>query len=63
MIELVLTVCTLMAPVECRKERMAFDGPLMACASAGQIVAADWLKTHSRWRLSRWSCGPVRRET
>ena len=62
MIELVLTVCMLASPTDCRKERMPFDGGLMACASAGQIVAADWLKTHPKWALSRWSCGPVRED-
>ena len=58
MIELIITVCMISAPSDCRKERMPFDGSLMACASAGQIVAAGWLKLHPRWRLASYSCGP-----
>ncbi|WP_181704005.1 hypothetical protein [Chthonobacter albigriseus] len=58
MIELVLTVCLMASPNECRHQRMPFDGPLMACAMNGQIAAVEWLQTHPKWRLNRWRCGP-----
>ncbi|WP_181708046.1 hypothetical protein [Chthonobacter rhizosphaerae] len=58
MIELVLTVCLMTAPEECRQERMPFEGPLISCAMAGQFAAAEWLQTHPKWSLSRWRCGP-----
>lgn len=62
MIELVMTVCLLTAPEDCRKERLPFEGPLMACAIQGQMAAADWLNSHPKWRLSRWACGTFSRD-
>lgn len=62
MLELVMTVCLMNAPAECRRERMPFDGPLMACAMGGQFAAADWLATHPKWRLERWHCGQPSRD-
>ena len=62
MIELVMTVCLFAAPSDCRKERLAFEGSLMTCASSGQVAAAEWLGSHPKWRLARWSCGPAARE-
>lgn len=61
MIELVLFVCLATDPKDCRREAMPWDGPMMACALHGQQAAVDWLAVHPLWRLSRWSCGPVRR--
>jgi hypothetical protein len=63
MIDLVLFVCLLTAPDDCRKERIAFDGGLFACATAGQFAAAEWINSHPRWRVVRWSCGPTSRDT
>jgi hypothetical protein len=63
MIELVMTVCLIAAPSDCRKERIAFEGGFLACSRVGQMAAADWIATHPRWRLTRWSCGPTTRET
>jgi hypothetical protein len=57
MIELVLFVCLQAAPAECRQESMPFDGPLMACAMNGQVVAVEWLQSHPKWRLTKWRCG------
>lgn len=62
MIELVMTVCLMASPTDCRKERMPFEGPMMACAMAGQFAAADWLNAHPKWRLSRWQCGTASRD-
>lgn len=62
MIELVMTVCLLAAPEDCRKERLPFNGPLRACALAGQFEAATWEANHHGWRVKRWSCGPAERE-
>lgn len=58
MIDLVLTVCLLAAPADCREERMPFDGPIFACAMAGQFTAAEWISRHPKWRIERWACGP-----
>jgi hypothetical protein len=61
-LELVMTVCLIAAPGECRKERIAFEGSLLACATAGQFAAAEWIATHPKWQLSRWTCGPSSRD-
>lgn len=58
MVDLVLTVCLWIAPMECRKERMGWEGSMTACAVEGQLAAAEWLQTHPKWRLARWRCGP-----
>ena len=58
MIELVMTVCLLASPGECRQERLPFEGPLLACATQGQVAALEWLQTPPKWQLTRWRCGP-----
>ncbi len=62
MIELVMTVCLLAQPGDCRKERLPFDGPLIACARAGQFEAATWAAQHPGWHVTRWRCGVPERE-
>jgi hypothetical protein len=62
MIELVMTLCLLSSPIDCRKERVTFDGGLVACGVGGQVAAAEWLASHPKWRLVRWSCGVKRIE-
>lgn len=56
MLDLVLIVCLHAAPMECRKERMPFEGSSMACAILGQMAAAEYIESHPKWRLSRWQC-------
>jgi hypothetical protein len=62
MIALTLIVCLHSAPADCRPEPVSFDGSLMSCAMYGQAVAADWLKTHPKWRLRKFTCGIAGRE-
>lgn len=56
MIHLVLTVCLASAPASCKEERPVFDGSLLACATQGQLLAAQWLSEHPAYTLSRWRC-------
>ncbi|BBE72544.1 hypothetical protein [Oharaeibacter diazotrophicus] len=58
MIELVMTVCLLTQPGDCKKERLPFEGSLMTCARSGQFAVAEWIGTHPKWQISRWRCGP-----
>ena len=58
MIDLVLVVCLSGAPLECRRERLPFEGHVFACAVQGQQVAALWAESHPKWRIAGWSCGP-----
>lgn len=62
MIELVMTVCLVLAPGDCRKERIASDAGLLACLTGGQAAAAEWISTHPKWRLVRWTCGVPERD-
>ncbi len=62
MIELVMTVCLLAQPDDCRKERLPFDGTETACAMAGHFVVATWTAEHPAWRVTRWRCGVPERE-
>ncbi len=59
MIDLVLVVCLSGAPLECRRERLPFEGPVYACAVHGQQVAAQWAESHPKWRIAGWRCGPA----
>ena len=57
LIELVMLVCLATSPTECREERPLTEiNSVMACASQGQMVAAQWLSQHPAFTLSRWRC-------
>ena len=57
MIELVMVVCLASSPTQCREERPLTEiASVMACATQGQIVAAQWLSQHPAFTLSRWRC-------
>ena len=57
LIELVMVVCLAAFPAECREERPATEiASVMACATQGQMVAAQWLSEHPAFTLSRWRC-------
>ena len=57
MIALTLLVCLHASPDTCRPERVAFEGSLMSCTLFGQAVAAEWISTHPKYRLKKFSCG------
>lgn len=59
-IALTLIVCLQSAPATCRPEHIAFDGSLLSCAAYGQAVAAEWISTHPKYRLKRYTCGTKR---
>ena len=57
LIELVMLVCLAASPSECREERPLTEiNSVMACATQGQMVAAQWLSQHPAFTLSRWRC-------
>jgi hypothetical protein len=56
-IALTLLVCLQASPDTCRPERVAFEGSLMSCTMYGQAVAAEWISTHPKYRLKKFSCG------
>jgi hypothetical protein len=57
LIELVMLVCLAASPTECREERPLTEiNSVMACATQGQMVAAQWLSQHPAFTLSSWRC-------
>jgi hypothetical protein len=63
-IEIVLTVCLLAAPDDCRREHVPFPGGIVMCAGrGGQEVAAEWIAAHPKYRLRRYRCGVAEQHT
>jgi hypothetical protein len=58
MIALTLYVCLHALPNHCRPENVSFEGSLMTCTLFGQAVAADWIATHPKYQLKKFTCGP-----
>ncbi len=58
MFELVLVVCLLTNPDECRVERLPFQAPLsiMECMRRGQLELPRWLDEHPNWTVKSWRC-------
>lgn len=58
---LVLTICLLAHPVDCRNERVATEARIalpMECAAA----MTEWATRHPAWRVVKWRCGVLERE-
>ena len=63
--ELVLAICMLTAPGECREERLSIsmeDTAPMQCMIGAQPIIAEWAQTHPKWKVERWRCGVAGRE-
>lgn len=59
MIDLVLVVCLLAAPAECREERSALEEmSTLSCMKQGQFRAVRWIEEHPAYQLVRWRCEP-----
>jgi hypothetical protein len=63
--ELILAVCMLSSPADCREERVSISmeptAP-MQCMIGAQPVIAEWAQTHPKWKVERWRCGVAGRE-
>lgn len=60
MIEIVLSVCLIKDPAQCKDVSLNFMGGRITphqCMLYGQSEAAKWLQGHPRWRITRWACG------
>ncbi|RYG97347.1 MAG: hypothetical protein EON58_09975 [Alphaproteobacteria bacterium] len=57
MIALTLFICLHADPDACRPEHLEFDGSIMTCSMHGQAVAAEWISTHPKYRLTKYTCG------
>ena len=64
--EIVLAVCTLLAPTECKDVHLQITSEHGAslqipfhCARQGQIEGQKWIAQHPGWRIERWMCPPA----
>ncbi len=57
--EIVLYVCLLADPKQCKEERLpqliASQNPA-ACATISTPYMAQWMGEHPGWKLIRWKC-------
>ena len=64
MIELVLSVCFIAQPANCKDVSLSFVADNMTpyqCMLSGQSAIVRWQEGHPGWRISRWTCArPVR---
>lgn len=63
--ELILAVCMLSTPGDCREERLSVSVEEVApiqCMIGAQPIIAEWSQSHPKWKVERWRCGPAGRE-
>jgi hypothetical protein len=58
--DLVLTVCLIANPGDCRTERVSFDGGdgSQSCLFLAPMEIARWSATHPGVKVIRWKCAP-----
>jgi hypothetical protein len=58
MVDLVLTVCLLSNPANCREEHLYFEfsGSLVRCMFMAQPEIAKWSGSHPDKKVVRWEC-------
>jgi hypothetical protein len=63
--EIVLSVCTLVVPAECKEVHLQVASEHGAslqmpshCVRQGQIEGQKWIAQHPGWRIERWRCPP-----
>ena len=57
--ELVLFVCLISAPQQCREEVLGMGAEparQLACMWSAVPIIAQWSGTHPKWRVARWRC-------
>jgi hypothetical protein len=55
-VEIVLFVCLIAAPTDCKPVILPFEGPLAVCNRVSMIEVAGWIGDHPKYRVSRWWC-------
>ncbi|NRP69538.1 hypothetical protein ILFOPFJJ_00410 [Ensifer psoraleae] len=58
LVDLVLTVCMLANPTDCRTEHLYFEsrGSLVQCMMLAPSEIAKWSESHPRLKIVRWKC-------
>jgi hypothetical protein len=57
-IDLIITVCAVLAPTNCEEARMRFTSSVSPrqCAMAAQPYIAKWVGEHPKWTAVKWRC-------
>ena len=57
-IDLIITVCAVLAPANCEEARMRFTSSIspQQCAMAAQPYLAKWIGEHPKWTAVKWRC-------
>lgn len=59
MAALIITVCLLDAPLDCKSVNTLRRLPMVECAIHGQMYALDYMRQYQffeDWRLQDWTC-------
>ncbi|WP_099866117.1 hypothetical protein [Pararhizobium haloflavum] len=58
--DLVMTVCLIAQPGDCRLERIGFDqgDTAHSCMFLAPMEIARWADTHPGLQVKRWKCAP-----
>ncbi len=58
MVDLIVTVCTLVQPQACHDQHMLFEshGSLASCMAEAQPYLAQWEAQHPKVQVTRWRC-------
>ncbi len=62
--ELLMSICLLSAPADCRDESLVVSMETttpMACMMIAPQTIAQWQQSHPKWRVTRWTCGEAGR--
>ncbi|MFO1089248.1 MAG: hypothetical protein U1E46_06670 [Hyphomicrobiales bacterium] len=58
MVALILTVCALANPADCKEEIIPLEGvAITRCMLNAQPVMEEWSQSHPKWRIAQWKCG------
>ena len=60
MIEIVVMVCMIDAPTQCRDVNLNFAAENitpMQCVMQGQVEMSKWIDEHPGWQVKKWRCG------
>jgi hypothetical protein len=62
MLELILTVCTIVQGASCRSEPVMLqtNTSMTACLMASQIEGAKWLQQHPNYYIQKATCRPAK---
>ncbi|MCQ0990115.1 hypothetical protein [Jiella marina] len=58
MIDLVLTVCMVANPANCKEERLSYQARATSaqCMMLSSPYVAAWAGDHPQWSVKRWRC-------